>query len=45
MIGMQNRLIHAYFDVDHGVVWKTVKDVLPSFSKTLKKIIQGYHHL
>jgi uncharacterized protein with HEPN domain len=43
MISMRNRLIHAYFDVDHAIVWKTVKDVLPSFSKTIKKIIDNYH--
>lgn len=43
MVGMRNRLIHAYFDVDHNVVWNTIKDVLPTFSKTLEKIIQNYH--
>lgn len=42
MIGMRNRLIHAYFDIDRAIVWKTVKDILPSFSKKLKKIIQDY---
>lgn len=39
MIGMRNRLIHAYFDVDHDVVWKTVKEFLPSLSKALEKCI------
>jgi uncharacterized protein with HEPN domain len=39
MIGMRNRLIHAYFDVDHDIVWKTIKDFLPSFTITLSKII------
>jgi uncharacterized protein with HEPN domain len=29
MIGMRNRLIHAYFDVDLDIVWKTVKEELP----------------
>ena len=43
MIGMRNRLIHAYFDVNHDVVWKTVKEVLPSFSISLSKIIQNYN--
>ena len=43
MIGMRNRLIHAYFDVDHGVVWKTVTDVLPLFSERLKKMISDFH--
>jgi len=26
MTGMRNRLIHAYFDVNLDIVWKTVKD-------------------
>ncbi len=42
MIGMRNRLIHAYFDLDRDIVWKTVKDFIPSFSITLKKIISDY---
>jgi Uncharacterized conserved protein len=29
MVGMRNRLIHAYFDVDAEVVWKTVSEELP----------------
>ncbi|MFI5334821.1 MAG: DUF86 domain-containing protein [Chlamydiales bacterium] len=37
--GMRNRLIHAYFDVDHDVIWKTIKDNLPSFQRQLEKII------
>lgn len=45
MIGMRNRLIHAYFELDHDVVWNTVKDVLPSFSTTLQKTVNDYHHL
>jgi len=29
IVGMRNRLIHAYFDIDVDTVWKTVKDDLP----------------
>ncbi|HSW87245.1 MAG TPA: HepT-like ribonuclease domain-containing protein [Rhabdochlamydiaceae bacterium] len=39
LIGMRNRLIHAYFDVDHDIIWKTVKDYLPSFLNDLKNAI------
>lgn len=39
LIGMRNRLIHAYFDVDHDVIWKTVKDYLPNFRKELEDLI------
>lgn len=27
--GMRNRLIHAYFDIDHDVLWITVTQELP----------------
>lgn len=39
LVGMRNRLIHAYFDIDHDVVWKTVKNYLPSFQRQLEEII------
>ena len=29
MVGMRNRLIHAYFDVDLNIVWTTVTEDLP----------------
>jgi uncharacterized protein with HEPN domain len=29
MIGMRNHLIHAYFDVDNDILWKTVHNNLP----------------
>jgi uncharacterized protein with HEPN domain len=36
LIGMRNRLIHAYFDVDHDIVWQTAMD-LPSFLNQLEQ--------
>jgi uncharacterized protein with HEPN domain len=39
IIGMRNRLIHAYFDIDVETVWKTVKDDLPPLIAELEKII------
>lgn len=44
MLGMRNRLIHAYFDVDPDVVWKTVNDSLPSLLNQLEKIITLFSH-
>ena len=41
LIGMRNRLIHAYFDVDHDIVWKTVREYLPSFQKQLEHVIHS----
>ena len=29
MVGMRNRVIHAYFDIDIDVVWKTAKEDFP----------------
>ena len=37
--GMRNRLIHAYFDINLDVVWKTVTRDLPSLKAELEKIL------
>jgi uncharacterized protein with HEPN domain len=42
LIGMRNRLIHAYFDIDHDLVWKTIKNDLPSFCDLLEDIIADF---
>lgn len=39
IIGMRNRLIHAYFDVDLDEIWKTVQDDLPPLIAQLEKVI------
>lgn len=36
IVAMRNRLIHAYFDVDLDVVWRTVEEDLPSLITRLK---------
>jgi uncharacterized protein with HEPN domain len=38
IIGMRNRLIHGYFDIDLDRVWDTVKDDLPALVAELKRI-------
>ena len=38
MVGMRDRLIHAYFDVNLHVVWETVTDDLPPLIAQLEKI-------
>lgn len=30
IVGMRNRIVHAYFDIDLDVIWKTVIDELPA---------------
>jgi uncharacterized protein with HEPN domain len=39
IIGMRNRLIHAYVDVDLDILWETVVHDLPSLIPTLETII------
>jgi uncharacterized protein with HEPN domain len=37
---MRNRLIHAYFDVDHEVVWKTATEELPELLPRLRSLLE-----
>ena len=39
LIGMRNRLIHAYFNVDRDIIWKTIREYLPLFLKQLQETI------
>jgi uncharacterized protein with HEPN domain len=39
MIGMRNRLIHGYFDVDLDIVWRTVEVQLSPLADTLDAMI------
>jgi uncharacterized protein with HEPN domain len=40
IIGMRNRLIHAYFDINLDILWKTVIEDLPPLISKLEKIIE-----
>ena len=35
IVGMRNRLVHAYFDVDVDRVWDTIQDDLPPLVEAL----------
>ncbi len=39
LIGMRNRLIHAYFEVDNEIIWMTAKNKLPNFCIQLEAIV------
>ena len=39
VIGMRNRLVHAYFDVDLDRLWKTATEDVPSLIPTLEKLL------
>ena len=39
IVSMRNRLIHAYFDVNHDIVWKTANDELPDLLVLLRGML------
>ncbi|MBI4763454.1 MAG: DUF86 domain-containing protein [Deltaproteobacteria bacterium] len=44
MIGLRNRLIHGYFDINLDIVWSTVWEDLPLLVSDLEKIISKKEH-
>lgn len=40
MAGMRDRLIHAYFDVNHELVWETIARELPRLEPLLQKVLR-----
>jgi len=41
ILAMRNRLIHAYFDVDRNILWKTATDELPALLPILEKLTRA----
>jgi uncharacterized protein with HEPN domain len=39
IIGMRNRLVHAYFDIDLNVVWSTSTEDIPLLISELENLI------
>ncbi|HTL89142.1 MAG TPA: HepT-like ribonuclease domain-containing protein [Leptolyngbya sp.] len=39
LIGMRNRIVHAYFDVDLEIVWKTATEDFPFLISKLEDIL------
>ncbi|MCB9076528.1 MAG: DUF86 domain-containing protein [Anaerolineaceae bacterium] len=39
IIGLRNRLIHAYFDIDLGIIWDIVQVNIPQMKHTLSSFI------
>jgi uncharacterized protein with HEPN domain len=45
MIGMRNRLIHNYFDVDGEILWHTITNSLPDLQVKLKLVLSKESNL
>ncbi len=41
IIGMRNRLIHAYYDVNLDILWQTVEQDLPLLVNQLRNLIEA----
>jgi uncharacterized protein with HEPN domain len=39
IISMRNRVVHAYFDIDREIVWKTATQELPELLPKLRALI------
>lgn len=39
IVGMRHRLVHAYFDINLDILWKTVQEDLPLLAKRLRNIV------
>ncbi|MFH1006370.1 MAG: HepT-like ribonuclease domain-containing protein [Candidatus Latescibacterota bacterium] len=41
MIGMRHRLVHAYFDINLDILWRTLQDDLPALATLLEPSIKS----
>jgi len=39
IVGMRNRIIHVYFNLNHDMVWNTIENSLPIFLRQLEETI------
>ena len=39
IVGMRNRLIHAYFDINLDILWKTIVEDLPDLVENLETLL------
>ena len=42
IIGMRNRLVHAYFDIDHELVFSTVQSDIPVLVDQIKQLVSEF---
>lgn len=39
IVGMRNRLIHGYYDINLTIVWRTVNEELPGLIEHLERVL------
>ena len=42
IIGMRNRLAHAFFNVNYGIVWTAVQEELPPLRQSIQRLLNEY---
>lgn len=42
MISMRNKILHEYFGVDLDILWKTIKEDLPSLKQQIAEAFREY---
>jgi uncharacterized protein with HEPN domain len=45
IIGMRHRLVHAYFDINLDILWRTVTDELPALVDVLMPHLDEYDNV
>ena len=40
MVGIRNKIIHEYFNVNFAIVWDTVQEDLPVLQETIKSVLK-----
>jgi len=41
LVGMRNRLVHAYFDIEKDTLWRTVETELPVLANQVGEILKA----
>jgi uncharacterized protein with HEPN domain len=40
VVSMRNRLVHAYFDIDRDIVWRTATEEIPALLPALRALLK-----
>jgi len=38
IVSMRNRLVHAYFDIDSDILWRTAEEEIPQLLRSLRSV-------